>query len=376
VKETPDGPELFMQGAVNAVGTNFIEIKAVVNNKTAWPARALTNASFRYYFTLDAGTTPSQVVLSSPYNQCTTPTGPTQFSGSTYFVTISCAGVRIAPSGQSDFHKEVQFRLAFPGAHDPTKDWSYSGIATTPGATPVNASNIVLFDGSTQVWGALPSGSSGGGGGTVTAPSAPGTPSASNVTATGATLTWSASTAGSNPIAGYDVYQVGGAKLASTTSLSATLTGLTPATAYSVQVVARDTVGTQSAPSATTTFTTGSSGGGGSGATCKVTYARASEWPGGFTANVTVANTGTAAINGWTLTFSFPGDQKITSSWSTRLTQTGAAVSAKDAGYNAAIPAAGSVAFGFQGTWTASDASPTTFSLNGTACTTGSTMAG
>jgi hypothetical protein len=167
------------------------------------------------------------------------------------------------------------------------------------------------------------------------------------------------------------VYQVGSsgsAKLASTTATSVTLTGLTPATAYAVQVVARDTVGTQSTPSATTTFTTASAG---PGSGCRVTYARASEWAGGFTANVTVANTGTTAINGWTLTFSFPGDQKVTSSWNTRLTQTGAAVTAKDAGYNAAIPAAGSVAFGFQGTWTASDASPTAFTLNGTACATG-----
>jgi endoglucanase len=367
VKETPDGPELFMQGAVNAVGSNFIEIKAMVNNKTAWPARSLTSASFRYYFTLDPGVLPSQVVLASPYNQCTAPTGPTQFSGSTYFVTISCAGTRIAPSGQSDFHKEVQFRLSFPVAHDPTRDWSYSGIATTPGATPVNAPNIVLFDGSTQVWGALPSG---GGGGTVTAPSAPGTPSASGITATGATLTWAASTPGTNPIAGYDVYQVGGAKLASATGTSVTLTGLTPSSVYSVQVVARDTVGTQSSPSPSASFTTVGSGGG-SGGTCKVTYARASEWGGGFTANVTVANTGTTAINGWTLTFSFPGDQHVTSSWNTRLTQSGAAVTARDAGYNAAVPAAGSVAFGFQGTWSASDASPTAFALNGTPCTTG-----
>ncbi len=164
------------------------------------------------------------------------------------------------------------------------------------------------------------------------------------------------------------MYQVGGAKLASSTGTSVTLTGLTPATVYSVQVVARDTVGTQSSPSASASFTTASSGGG-SGGTCKVTYARASEWGGGFTANVTVANTGTTAINGWTLTFSFPGDQHVTSAWNTQLTQSGAAVTAKDAGYNAAIPAAGSVAFGFQGTWSASDASPTAFSLNGIACT-------
>ena len=40
---------------------DFTEIKAMVYNKSAWPARALTNGSFRYYFTLDAGYAASQV---------------------------------------------------------------------------------------------------------------------------------------------------------------------------------------------------------------------------------------------------------------------------------------------------------------------------
>jgi hypothetical protein len=37
-------------------------------------------------------------------------------------------------------------------------------------------------------------------------------------------------------------------------------------------------------------------------------------------------------------------------------------------GYNAQIPANGSTSIGFQGTWTGSDASPTSFTLNGAAC--------
>ena len=92
------------------------------------------------------------------------------------------------------------------------------------------------------------------------------------------------------------------------------------------------------------------------------------QWPGGFTANVTIANTGSTAINGWKLTFTFPGDQKITNTWSGVTTQSGQNVSVTNVGYNAAIPANGSTSFGFQGTWASSDASPTSFSVNGAAC--------
>jgi hypothetical protein len=104
---------------------------------------------------------------------------------------------------------------------------------------------------------------------------------------------------------------------------------------------------------------------------CRVTYARQSEWAGGFVANVTIANTGTTAVNGWTLRFTFGGDQRITSSWGATTTANGAAVTATNVDYTATVPAGGSTSFGFQGTWAASDASPTSFTLNNTACSTG-----
>ncbi|MFL6112561.1 MAG: glycoside hydrolase family 9 protein, partial [Catenulispora sp.] len=252
--ETPDGPEELMQAAPNQTGSNFIEIKAEVVNKSGWPARHLTNGSFRYYFTLDPGETASQVQVTSPYSQCSAPGPVTQASGSTYYITISCAGQDIAPAGQSAFHREVQFRLTFPAAHDYTKDWSFQGLAgLATNATPVNTNYIELYDGSTKVWGTGPGGTN------ATPPSAPGKPAASAVTATGATLTWSASTAGTNPVAGYDVFSVAGStstKVGSSTTTSATLTGLSPSTAYTLDVVARDGAGNVSAASPTVTVTT------------------------------------------------------------------------------------------------------------------------
>jgi cellulase/cellobiase CelA1 len=100
---------------------------------------------------------------------------------------------------------------------------------------------------------------------------------------------------------------------------------------------------------------------------CQVTYTP-DIWPGGFTATVAVSNTGPAAFNGWTLSFSFPGDEHITNVWNATVTQTGSSVSAANLSYNATIPPGGSQSFGFQGTWTSDDASPATFSVNGVQC--------
>jgi len=119
-------------------------------------------------------------------------------------------------------------------------------------------------------------------------------------------------------------------------------------------------------PTPTPTATTPPPSGG-----CKVTYARQSEWAGGFVANVTVANTGTTAVNGWTVKYTYAGDQHITSAWSATATQSGTTVTATNVSYNATIPPGGNATFGVQGTWTASDAAPTTFTLNGTACSAG-----
>ncbi|HJP76436.1 MAG TPA: cellulose binding domain-containing protein [Pseudonocardiaceae bacterium] len=138
----------------------------------------------------------------------------------------------------------------------------------------------------------------------------------------------------------------------------------TPTAAGSSTVTVTATDGTGASGTATFGWTVTSTGGGGG---CHVTYTP-NQWQGGFTANVTIANTSTTAINGWKLTFTFPGDQKITSTWSGTTSQNGENVSITNVNYNGQIPASGSTGLGFQGTWSASDASPTSFAVNGTTC--------
>jgi endo-1,4-beta-xylanase len=142
----------------------------------------------------------------------------------------------------------------------------------------------------------------------------------------------------------------------------------TAAGTSTVTVTARDSTGA----SGSTTFTwtiASPGGGGGGGGTCHVAYTTNSQWPGGFTAQVVIGNTGTSTINGWTLKFTFPGDQHITSDFNGTASQSGENATLTNASYNGTIAPGGSTTVGFQGTWTNSDAAPSSFTLNGTACT-------
>lgn len=100
---------------------------------------------------------------------------------------------------------------------------------------------------------------------------------------------------------------------------------------------------------------------------CQVSYG-VNQWNTGFTANVTVKNTSSSALNGWTLTFSFPSGQSVTQAWSSVTTQSGSAVTVKNAPWNGSIPAGGSTQFGFNGSHNGTNTAPSSFSLNGTAC--------
>ncbi|MBL6277372.1 PQQ-dependent sugar dehydrogenase [Micromonospora fiedleri] len=101
-------------------------------------------------------------------------------------------------------------------------------------------------------------------------------------------------------------------------------------------------------------------------AECTVSWT-VNQWNTGFTAEVRVANRG-AALNGWTLTWSFSGNQQVTGGWNAQVTQSGQTVTARNAAWNAALPTNGTASFGFQATYSGTNNRPSEFRLNGTTC--------
>ena len=101
---------------------------------------------------------------------------------------------------------------------------------------------------------------------------------------------------------------------------------------------------------------------------CQVNYTVASQWNGGFGANVVVTNLGDA-LTGWRLTWAFGAGQTVTQAWNATVTQSGAQVTAVNVAWNASLATGATASFGFNGAWTGSNPVPSSFALGGVTCT-------
>jgi cellulose binding protein with CBM2 domain/fibronectin type III domain protein len=274
---------------------------------------------------------------------------------------------------------------------DPTN--SYTANLTYNGFTPSGSPTVyTLGNNATTITSATQSSASsvtvapytltviqipGSGGTSVTAPGAPGQPTASNLssstssnTSGTATLTWPASTPGTYPVANYQVYQLGNGGsstlIASPTATTLGLSGLTIGASYTYNVVAVDTHGNPSLPSGPVTFTVPPP----ANASCAVHYAISNSWPGGFGATITLTNKGTSAINGWTLTYTWPAaGEGIQTGWDGTWTQSGLNVTVTSETWNGTLAAGGgNTSIGFNGIDTGQDPAPAAFYINGSVC--------
>jgi endoglucanase len=154
--EPPDMDEIFIEAGINVSGSNFTEVRAFVVNRSSFPARSLDSGTFRYFFTLEPGVSPSQIRVNSAFSNCSGVSGPTPLSGDVFFVTVNCVGTRIFPGGQSEHRREVQFRISSEGAWDPTNDYSFQDLADATGGRVVKTERIVLFDQGRRIFGREP----------------------------------------------------------------------------------------------------------------------------------------------------------------------------------------------------------------------------
>jgi hypothetical protein len=101
---------------------------------------------------------------------------------------------------------------------------------------------------------------------------------------------------------------------------------------------------------------------------CTVVYKVASQWPGGFTGDIQITNSGDP-VSSWKLEYDFPdASQKVSQGWNGTYTQSGQHVTVSSASWNGSIGTNATVGTGFNGTFGSANPVPTAFSLNGTAC--------
>lgn len=103
---------------------------------------------------------------------------------------------------------------------------------------------------------------------------------------------------------------------------------------------------------------------------CRVDLA-VQAWGTGTTVDLTVTNTGSTPVNGWTLEFPLALGQTVTSDWNTDLTQGSNTITATNASHNATIAPGASITLGYLAAHTGDSSSPPRFMLNGDACAVG-----
>ncbi|WP_204046486.1 fibronectin type III domain-containing protein, partial [Acrocarpospora phusangensis] len=189
-------------------------------------------------------------------------------------------------------------------------------------------------------------------GGDTSPPTAPGSLAASGTTSSGTSLSWTASTDDVG-VVGYDILRAPGAsggafaQAGTSTTTSFTDTGLTANTTYRYQVRARDAAGNISPVSNTVQITTqpGTSTG-----TCSAVATVQSQWGNGYVIQpLTITNTSTATITGWTVTFTLPAGHTLTGSWNGTFTTSGQTVTIRNVSHNGTLAAgASTTSVGFQ----------------------------
>ncbi|MCY0966707.1 glycoside hydrolase family 9 protein [Parathalassolituus penaei] len=177
--ETRDD-EFYVEAAVNSSGPRYVELKTVVYNHSAWPARVSDHLTMRYWVDLSAeiaaGYDVSDVTISSGYSQATSISALQSWGNPDdhiYYIDISFAGVNIFPGGQSDSQKEVQFRLSLP-TNTNSSDWDNSADPSWDNysSSLTQTSRIALYDNGELVWGEEPSAACGADTGVNCAPEA------------------------------------------------------------------------------------------------------------------------------------------------------------------------------------------------------------
>jgi hypothetical protein len=388
---------------------------------------AVSNASMRVYFTLDGSQTASSYVLEKYYDQSgvATVTGPTLLSGSTYYFTINYGTASLAAGSSWDYNTALHLNN-WSNNYSSSNDW-WRSSGTLP-ASYTDWSNIPAYVSGSRVWGSEPGGATPTATNTpiTSTPTFTRTPTATRTitptttfcpVATPELLRVEPVTSPTNQLSQVITIRAGLLDSASVTLESGTFTvtgdftnttpaqvtvTLQPNTTHhlTVSVHVKTQIGTggctyggytlstgndrtgapltivqsnsstptntpTSTPSMTPTATRTNTP---STSTCSLSYSK-NDWGSGFTGTVVITNNSSTAINGWTLAWTFPGNQTITNLWSGTYTQSGKSVSVTNLSYNNLIPAnGGTVNFGFNANYSGTNANPPSFSLNGVTC--------
>ncbi|GAA4455295.1 hypothetical protein GCM10023189_22990 [Nibrella saemangeumensis] len=166
--------EVFVEAGIVSQSASSVRIRATLNNRSLWPARAYDNLRFRYYFTLEDGASVTgQQIMAHDATNAPTISAPVQVSGNQYYVEVAFTD-KIYPGGEDlvsgrpttftpagtlpnnpmHYRRTVEFQLNVNSAFASADDWSFAGLRTVPSL--IKTKQIPVYDGGTKLFGNEP----------------------------------------------------------------------------------------------------------------------------------------------------------------------------------------------------------------------------
>tara|TARA_B100001059_G_scaffold173662_1_gene173873 strand:+ start:5965 stop:8757 length:2793 start_codon:yes stop_codon:yes gene_type:complete len=157
------GNEMFVEASIIESGDDFVRLRCLLNNRSAWPARWSDALSYRIYLDLSeviaAGFGPDDVEVDGGFLDGGT-VGDLQVANAgsdLYFFEVGYPGVAFGPGEGADYRRECQVRVGLvagvpASAWDVSNDPSIAGLPVGQSAI-VKTGMIAVFDGGVLVYG-------------------------------------------------------------------------------------------------------------------------------------------------------------------------------------------------------------------------------
>ncbi len=342
-------------------------VMAYLNNISVLPPHYETNLSFRYFVNLSEYTNPTSAVTASlwwaPSNAVISALQPWDTANSVYYVELKATGMPM--------YGPIPFEFAVNAysysCWNPSNDYSRTGLTTSTNSVittyiPVYRNGVLIFGNEPPKGGSSSSTASST---AVSSSRAASSIAASSSLAASSVASSAAVSSSRSSAASSTAVSSSRSSVASSTAVSSSRAASSAASSVASSVAVSSSRAASVASSVAASSSAASSGG------YAVNYTVNNDWGAGATVTVTMKNNSASALSSWSLVWTYAGNQQITQIWSATQTTSGETVTAVNLSYNGTIGAnGGTQSFGFNMSYSGSNAKPTAFTLNGTACTT------
>ena len=163
----PKGEEMLISAGVNGISSgdyaSYLNMKTVLVNHTAWPARVTKDATIKFFINIadaqEAGYQPEDFICELGYSKLDITMSelkPYDTTRGIYYTQLDIKNANIYPGGEDKCKADLQFSIKLMGKWDPSNSYSYQPMIGASGTNLIVNNNIVVIEDGKVTFGKYP----------------------------------------------------------------------------------------------------------------------------------------------------------------------------------------------------------------------------